>query len=618
MNTVHLAIARTRRRIYFDSWLRTLGWLALVWVGLAAGVLLAERLLSLAVPVPQVWVFGVLGGVLFLMAPMIALSRQPNEAASAAMMDDRLGLKDSLGTALYAETLKDDPFARQVLEDADKLASKTRVDDAFKIGLGAGWGYALPAGAVWALMFVFVPSGLDFFGVNQQREEQQQQQAQTEEVQRQILEANALLKEVETNESELTEADPDEVFKELASLSKRDLTNPDFRKETISKLATVQEKLAAAEQAKQQQIKTAKSQMSKLDPGTRGPADRFADALRRGDFEAAQKELQRLTEGFDSMPPGEKEALKQQLENMSDQLEDMAEQQEKAKEEAENQIQQQLQNAGLSQQQINQLQSQGYNQQAVQQAVQQSLQNQGMNQQQAQQQAQQTAQNVQQQQQQSQNAGQCQQQNQGMSQSMNQMAQSLGQPQQQGQQQGQPQGQQQGQQPGQQQGQFSQGAGQVQQQLNQMQQMQNQLNQMQSQQQQMQQAMNQMSQNQGQGQGQGQPSNQGGQGGKKAGTGPGGNPLGQEYQTGPYATRTEQDIQQGQGRVIASWQQDGEMAAGDATVEFDKAITEARTDAERAVTEDRVPRRYHGAVKDYFQQLPDSPDEVRKAPAAPR
>ena len=58
--------------------------------------------------------------------------------------------------------------------------------------------------------------------------------------------------------------------------------------------------------------------------------------------------------------------------------------------------------------------------------------------------------------------------------------------------------------------------------------------------------------------------------------------------------------------------------AGRTTREIDQAITEARSDAEHAVTEDRVPRRYHDSIKDYFQQLPDSPDQVRQAPAAPR
>ena len=608
MNAIHLAIARSRRRLLLDSWLRTLGWLALLWVGLAAGLLLAGRLFAISIPLPQAWVYGSLGGLLFLLAPVIAWSRRPSEAVAAAMMDDRLGLKDSLGTALYAESLKDDPFAKQVLKDANELASHTRVDEAFKISLGRGWGYALPAAAVWALMFVFVPV-TDLLGVQAQRTEQQRAEVEAENVQRQVLEANALLKDVQTDERELAEADPDEVFKELASLTRRDLTNPQFRKEAITKLADVQEKLAAAEQAKKQQIQTVKNQMSQLDPGKRGPAARFADAMRRGDFEQAQKELQRIADSIEGMPEAEKQILQQQLDNMAEQLKEMAEQQKQAQQQAQQNIQQQLQQQGLSQQQIQQLQQQGYNQQAVQQA----LQKQGMSQQQAQQQAQQTAQQVQQQQQQSQNAGQCQSQYQGMNSSFGQMSQSLGnqQPGQQGQQ-----GQQQS--PSQQQNQFSQGAWQTQQQLSQMQQMQQQLSQMQNAQQQMQQAMNSM-QGQGQGQGQGmKPGQGGGKGGTKAGTGVNNQPLGPGFQTGPYATHTEQDLQQGQGRVIASWQENGQMTAGEATVEFDKAITEARTDAEHAITEDRVPRRYHSTIKDYFQQLPDSPDEVRQAPAAPR
>jgi hypothetical protein len=612
MNAVRNAIKRTRRRVFVDRWLRTLGWLALAWVGIALSILLADRLASLTLPVNLWWTFGVPAGVLFMLAPILAWMRRPDEKSTAGMIDERLGLKDSLGTAIYVETLKDNPFAHQVQQDANRLASKTRLDEAFTIRLGAGWGYAAPAGAVLALLVAFLPAGLDLLGLNEREAEQQFQQAQAEEAQRQILEANTLVRNVKTSESELVEADPDDILKDLASLTQRDLTNPDFRRETIAKLADVQEKLAAAEQAKHQQIQTVKNQMSRLDPGKRGPADRFADAMRRGDFEAAQKELQRLADGLEGMPAAEKNALQQQLQNMADQVKQMAAQQKQIQQQAQQNIQKQLKQAGLSQQQIQQLQQQGYSQQAVQKALQQ----QGM----SQQQAQQTAKQVQQQQQQAQNANQSASQNQGLSSSFGQMAQSLGQQgqqsqqNQQGQQQGQ-QGQQQGQQ-GQQGSQFSQSAWQGQQQLSQMAQMQNQMQQMQQAQQQMQNAMNSMNQN---GQGQGQQQSQGaGQGGQKAGSGIDNNPLGKPYQTGPYAVRTEGDIQQKQGRVIASWQEDGEMSAGDATVEFDRAITEARTDAERAVTEDRVPRRYHESIKDYFKQLPDAPDEVRQAPAAPR
>ena len=153
----------------------------------------------------------------------------------------------------------------------------------------------------------------------------------------------------------------------------------------------------------------------------------------------------------------------------------------------------------------------------------------------------------------------------------------------------------------------------AQQSLSQMAQMQQQLQQMQQGQSQAQSAMQQLYGGQGM-----QPGGGSGQGGQQAGTGEGGNPLGVEQQAHQYQTRYEGDIKQGQGKVIASWLENGEMMAGDATIEFDQAVTEARSSAEKAVTEDRVPRRFHNSLKSYFDNLPDSPGEVQDAPAAPR
>lgn len=136
--------------------------------------------------------------------------------------------------------------------------------------------------------------------------------------------------------------------------------------------------------------------------------------------------------------------------------------------------------------------------------------------------------------------------------------------------------------------------------------------------------MNQLNQGQGGQQG-GQPANpnaqqaQGGVGGREGGTGDGGNPFtgpnsGAGYQHNTYAAN---DIQQGEGRVIASWLENGKVASGEATVQFNASRTAAIQAAERAVTEDRAPRRYHETIKDYFQQLPEDPNAGR-APAAPR
>ncbi|RMH21078.1 MAG: hypothetical protein D6698_03205 [Gammaproteobacteria bacterium] len=607
MNTVHRTLVKTRRRIWIDTTLRTLGWLAVVWVGLATLILLTDRLLSITIPMGRVWIYGGLGGLLILMAPLLALTRLPDNASVASMVDERLGLKDSLGTALFAESVSHDPFAKYVLNAAEQLASQARLNEAFPIRFGRAWHYAFLGSITWALMYVTIPPDMDLMGLGRQRIEKQQAEAQAEEAEIKILEANALLREVNTETDVLAETTPEDVFRELASLTQRDLTNPKLRQEAMSKLADVQDKLVQAEQAKQQQLRSIKNQMSGLDPGTRGPADRFVDAMRRGDFEAAQQELKRLAESLQDISEPEKLALQKQLQALSDQLEAMARQHQKMQQQLQQDIHKQLQQAGISQKQVRQLQQQGYKPQAVQQALQQAMQQQGMNAQQAQQQAQQIARQIHQQQQQAQHAKQSQSQCQGLGSSFGQMAQSLGKQAQSGQQD--------------QSGQFQQGAWQGQQQLSQMQQVQQQIHQMQQAQQQLQQAMNAMNQSGTQQAGQStasRPTQGGGVGGREAGNESGGNPIGQPFQTGPYTTRTEQDLQQGEGRIIASWQTDGELSAGQAEVEFDRVVTEARNQAERAVTEDRVPRRYHQLVKEYFQQLPDSPDQIRQAPAAPR
>ncbi|MEM9415711.1 MAG: hypothetical protein AAGA29_09580 [Planctomycetota bacterium] len=136
-------------------------------------------------------------------------------------------------------------------------------------------------------------------------------------------------------------------------------------------------------------------------------------------------------------------------------------------------------------------------------------------------------------------------------------------------------------------------------------QMQNQLQRMQQQQQAMQQAMQQLNQ-------QGAGGGQGGQPGQW-GTAPGGNPYGQHSSYNPANTHAANDIQNGEGRVIATWTENGEMAAGEAQVEYNNAVTEARSAAERAVTEDRVPRRYHDSIRDYFESMPEAPGHTAPA-----
>ena len=67
------------------------------------------------------------------------------------------------------------------------------------------------------------------------------------------------------------------------------------------------------------------------------------------------------------------------------------------------------------------------------------------------------------------------------------------------------------------------------------------------------------------------------------------------------------------GEVVASWSNDGKIAKGQAQVEFDQMVTSARREAEQAIAEDRVPKRYHRPVQKYF--APDNAESKPKSPA---
>ncbi len=102
---------------------------------------------------------------------------------------------------------------------------------------------------------------------------------------------------------------------------------------------------------------------------------------------------------------------------------------------------------------------------------------------------------------------------------------------------------------------------------------------------------------------------QGGQG-AAAGQGSGGNPLGEERPALETASRIERDIQDPRGgRVLSSWRRDGEPGEGTANLTFNQAVQEARAEGERAVSEQRVPKRYHRAIKEYLGNLPESPSD---------
>jgi len=574
------SITSARRRLFVQEWQATLGRLCLLGLNIGAGLLLADRFL--AVPMPS-WLYLTIAGTVVVAAPMVAWRRWPSREATAELVDQRLALKDRLATALFAASMPDNPFAKHVVRDAQHSATKLPIASAFSLRLSRDWAYVGPLIAVVVLAAMFVPQ-LDLLGRAHAQSQKQAQQDQAQDAKDQVDQALAAIERVEMSQPQSDDQqsplDPDQALDELAQITQGELTSRQARQKAAVKLSQLQDRLADQTQRQQESMESLQNTMSRLEDPPPGPADQFVDALRRGDFQAAQQAMQELAQSIESMPEADRQALAQQLENLAQQLQQAAQQHAQQQAQSQQQINELLQNAGLTDPQIQQLQQQGANPQALQQ----QLTGQGMSPQQAQQVAQQLQQLQQQQQSQSQNS----QVFQSMASSLkNQASQSMNN----NPQNGQPN------QPGNQ--------------LSQLARMQQQLQQMQTAGQQAQQAQQAIA-------GMNQNNQPGGTGGHEAGTAEGGNPSGLERRMGPYQTHAKDDAHQGQGRVIASWQSDGEVVKGEPTVGFDQAVMEARRDAEQAVTEDRVPRRYHETVRQYFNQMPQTVEQINTPPPAPR
>jgi len=222
MPSIERAIGRARRRMLTQRWLHRLGWALSAGLAAALAALLADRLLAIPVPVAA---YGVIAGLAVLIALIAGYVGRPDESAAATRIDAGLGLKDRLGTALYLQKSRmNDPMARSVLDDAERAATSAQVARATPIAFTRPWWGVVGLAAAFAGAW-FVPT-MDLLDFERQRQVAAEEEQRAEEVERNIVEAKALVEKV-NEQGELSEADPTDLFNELASLTRRDLSNPE-------------------------------------------------------------------------------------------------------------------------------------------------------------------------------------------------------------------------------------------------------------------------------------------------------------------------------------------------------------------------------------------------------
>jgi hypothetical protein len=553
MQDIRTILSMAGRRLAATRFLAAFHVVALVAAAIALALAVADRVTA-APFVAWAWVAPSLALAALAAAALLWRRRNRSAIHVAVAVDERLALRERLSTALHCSE-RDDAFARAAVADAVSAARDPRCREMvrrhFRVQPPRRW-WISPLLAVAAAGVLMAPQAR-LFAREVPADEQAMEDAQkataaaVDVIVRQIEERPELRQELEGL--------VDELAKEAGKPG--EFGSPeDLKRDALKKVTEIGKKLD--EIVNGEKGKTAKAieqMMAKLETPADGPAKELAEALAKGDFQAAQKAMQKLADEAKAgqLDPAQKEQLAQQLQAIGDQLGDLARKQDALK--------QALQQAGLNPQLAN-------NPQALQQALQQ-------------------AQNLNpQQQQQLQQMVQAQQAAQQMCQGLGQMCQGMAQAMQQGQM-----------------GQQGQNAA-------------NQLGQMEQLQQLLQQAQACAGQCQGQGLGQGMSLAQALQQQQGGGMGNWGQGAGGKAALSPTPTGTvlkKENVPVVDGEIIASMLIDGQPIRGDSKAQLRDFVRSVAEGFDEAQEEDPLPRQYHEAQKHYFGELQKQVEAVKAA-----
>ncbi|WP_428388756.1 hypothetical protein [Mucisphaera sp.] len=599
MSRVGRLLARAQRRAVVVEALVRLGFLlgAAVLVGL--GLLLLERRAGYVI---EPWLYGVMPGLALVAAVVWAWAVRPSGARLAAVLDDRLGLRDRLSTALYvsAGVEGETDFGRRVLAEAEEASGGRPVSGAIPLRFGWGWrlvgvGLVVFAAGWWLIPAVEVEADDSLGGVAGVEPEQTEAERAAEE------EAVRLLRELREEERDLADAAArEEMLARMAELAEAGTARPELRDEAEAVVSELEQDLAAAQEQSVEQAESLANDLSRLDLPEPGRAQELTEALRRGDFDSAVEALREMEEQLASeeMTDAERQALAEQFDDLAEQLQEISDQQQERSEVAESELEQMLQEAGMSEEQIQELRDQNFDPEAMREmavdelARQMRREGESMEEarERAEQMAEQMAQAAQEAMEQSEQQGQNSESTEGLSQALERLSRAIEQ--------------------GQGEGGAAAGA---QERMRQMGGAQRSAEELAEGRQRALEALDRMASAEGgqeggrEGEGMGE-GGEGGMGGREGGYGEGNEVLGDTpTEVTGYTPETTDDLRESQpGRVITSWGPNGGPTEATSRMRFDQTVQEARDSAERAVSEDRVPRRYHRAIQRYFEQLPEA------------
>ena len=309
-------VRSAQRRLWLNRWTQALCLCLAVAFGVAALILLVQRSWALSLPVTLIGI-GLVGLAMMASAGWVLWTRDGAEIA-AARLDQAAGLRERLSSGRYCRT-QDDPFARAVVWDAERLAASITATRHLRLTSPRHWPWTLSTGVLAALMFL-VPRGWLQPVAEARADRQAVQIEQTR---------KELARELEPLQR-LAEANPvlEEYREQLEDLNKEPgarLRRPeDLRHEAVKKIDSLSDVMRQRrENEKFAAVGELRKMLRRVAPPRpdESPTDKLAQALARGDFKAAKEEIERAKEQLATLKADEDQ---ESLKKLSERLEQLA------------------------------------------------------------------------------------------------------------------------------------------------------------------------------------------------------------------------------------------------------------------------------------------------------
>ncbi len=334
MNQIWRQVRKARWRLDLQRFLETLTWWWFAFLACASLTILFDKYRPMGLS--PVWhvVLALAAGALG--AAATTWWRRPSALDAAVEIDRRFALRERVSSSLALRPAeRDSEIGVALVRDAERRVDKIELGEKFGLRLSRwSWAPLLPGVAAFLLALFFNPATNQQQAQARQQGERKQIRTSTTKLEQRLAERRKQAEQAGLEDARNLFQELEQGAKELSKSESLDRQKTLVRMNDLAKdLAGRREALGGNEKLRQQ----LNNQFRNL-PG--GPAQKFAHALKKGDFKQALRELEHLQEKLQQgqLDDAAKQQLAQQLQQMQDKLQKLATAQQEQREALQKQI----------------------------------------------------------------------------------------------------------------------------------------------------------------------------------------------------------------------------------------------------------------------------------------